>query len=145
EFAGCLIVVTHDRYFMDKLTDHLFVFEGDGKVRDFPGNYTEYTITKAHEEELEKLRSKSMVKGSPAPKKSEKQKTKLTYAERLEMEELEKELEKLESRKAGIAGEFEEAVSDAERLENLSREMNEINEAIEEKEMRWLELSEFGE
>ncbi|MEQ9263415.1 MAG: ABC-F family ATP-binding cassette domain-containing protein [Owenweeksia sp.] len=146
EFEGCLIVVTHDRYFMDKLTDHLFVFEGEGKIRDFPGNYTEYTVVRAQEEELQKLRSKSMVKpGGVTTKKPEKQKTKLTYAERLEMEELEKELGQLEKRKADIASEFEEAVSDAERLEALSREMNEISATIEEKEMRWLELSEFGE
>ncbi len=146
EFEGCLIVVTHDRYFMDKLTDHLFVFEGEGKIRDFPGNYTEYTVVRAQEEELQKLRSKSMVKpGGVTSKKPEKQKTKLTYAERLEMEELEKELGQLEKRKADIASEFEEAVSDAERLEALSREMNEISATIEEKEMRWLELSEFGE
>ncbi|MAN02713.1 MAG: ABC transporter [Owenweeksia sp.] len=143
EFGGCLIVVTHDRYFMDKLTDHLFVFEGDGHIRDFPGNYTEYTAAKAREEELEKIRSKSMAKSQAKPSESKDEKTKLTYAERLEMEELEKQLGDLEARKAEIAGAFEEAITDAERLESLSREMNEINAAIEEKEMRWLELSEY--
>ncbi len=143
EFGGCLVVVTHDRYFMAKLTDHLFVFEGEGKIRDFPGNYTEYTIAKAREEEVEKLRSQSMVKNAPKKQDSAKQKTKLTYAERLEMEELEQKLEELEGRKAEIAGAFEEAVSDATKLEELSREMNDINASIEEVEMRWLELSEY--
>jgi len=145
EFDGCLMVVTHDRYFMDKLTDHLFVFEGEGKVRDFPGNYTDYRLHAEKEKELEKRRNKSLVK--PTAEKEEKQqvKTKLTYGEKLEMKELEKELEELENRKAAIAQEFEEANSDANRLEELSREMNDLNKTLEEKEMRWLELSEFEE
>lgn len=142
EFQGCLVVVTHDRYFMDKLTDHLFVFEGEGKIKDFPGNYTEYRAEKERQEELEKRRAKSVAKPVQQDKKL-REKTKLTYGERLEMEELEKELGHLEERKAGIAKEFETASMDATRLEELSRELNDINQKLEEKEMRWLELSEY--
>lgn len=144
EFQGCLVVVTHDRYFMDKLTDHLFVFLGDGELKDFPGNYSEYRVEKERQDELEKRRSKSLVK--PAKKEQKpREKTKLTYGERLEMEKLEKELGELEERKKDIATEFETATSDALRLEELSREMNSINEQLEEKEMRWLELSEYAD
>jgi ATP-binding cassette subfamily F protein uup len=142
EFEGCLVIVTHDRYFMDKLTDHLFVFEGDGMIRDFPGNYSEYSARKEQEEELEKRREKSIVRPN-AQQEKPKEKTKLTYAERLEMEELEKQIEALETRKAEIAGQFETATLEASLLEDLSRELNEITDQLEEKEMRWLELSEF--
>lgn len=146
DFQGCLMVVTHDRYFMDRLTDHLFVFEGEGKIRDFPGNYSDYRIKKSEEEATAKLREKSLAKPkakTPSAAEPKKEKTKLTYAERLEMEALEKELEALEIRKKEIAAAFESATTDAEKLEELSREMNAISEKLEEKEMRWLELSEF--
>ena len=142
EFNGCLMVVTHDRYFMDKLTDHLFVFEGDGVIRDFPGNYTEYRIDKDKREEAEKFRNQSQVKVAP-DKKEKKEKTKLTYAERLEFKDLEGEIEKLEERKAEITALFEGGENDASRLEELSKEMNELVGILEKKEMRWLELSEY--
>lgn len=143
EFEGCLIVVTHDRYFMDKLTDHLFVFEGEGKIKDFPGNYTEYKENKEKQLELERRRNQSLVKAK-AEQVPSKEKTKLTYAERLEMEQLEKDLENLEERKKEIASQFEAATIDAQKLEELSREMKELTETLEEKEMRWLELSEWA-
>lgn len=143
DFDGCLLVVTHDRYFMDKLTDHLFVFEGGGKIKDFPGNYREYKADKERGEELEKLRNKSLAKPEPTSKKQAGEKTKLTYGERLEMEELEKELGKLEERKTEIAAAFEDSSLDAAKLEDLSREMNELQDTLDEKELRWLELSEF--
>ncbi len=143
EFNGCVLIVTHDRYFMDRLTDHLFVFEGEGRIRDFPGNYTDYRQHAEREKELEKRRNKSLVKSVEPKEKEKAEKTKLTYAERLEMESLEQELEELEDRKKAIAKEFEEASLNAERLEELSREMNELNNTLEEREMRWLELSEY--
>lgn len=142
EFGGCLIVVTHDRYFMDKLTDHLFVFEGEGKVKDFPGNYTEYKQNKEKKEELEKVRSKSLVKPS-VEKKEIKEKTKLTYGERLEFEKLEGEIEELEIRKNEITSSFEDSTIPPEELQKLSMEMNELMDILEAKEMRWLELSEY--
>lgn len=145
EFQGCLLVVTHDRYFMDKLTDHLFVFEGDGKIKDFPGNYREYKADKESKEEVEKLRSKSMVKPSKSQKKEDKDgKTKLTYGEKLEFEALETEIAALEQRKVEIGKAFEDATLDASKLEELSRESKELQESLDEKEMRWLELSEIA-
>ena len=142
EFEGCLVIVTHDRYFMDKLTDHLFVFEGEGSIRDFPGNYSEYRFQLQSEEELARRREKSAVVKKEVSEQP-KEKTKLTYGERLEMEEIEKELGELERRKNEIAAEFETASLDATRLEELSRELNQINEDLEIKETRWLELSEY--
>ncbi len=145
EFDGCLLVVTHDRYFMDKLTDHLFVFEGDGHIRDFNGNYREYKAFKEDKEATEKLRNKSLVKPSKssAKKDNEGDRKKMTYAERSEFEALEKDIARLEKRKIEIAKEFEQASMDASKLEELSRETKAVQEELEEKEMRWLELSEL--
>ena len=143
EFQGCLMVVTHDRYFMDKLTDHLFVFRGNGEIKDFNGNYREY---KAYEEdrlETEKLRNKSLAKAPKQAAKKEESSKKMTYGERLEFETLGKEVEKLEERKAEIAKAFEDASLDAAKLEELSREMNEVQDELDAKELRWLELSEM--
>lgn len=144
EYGGCLVVVTHDRYFMDKLTDHLFVFEGNGIIKDFPGNYTEYKIDKERRDDLEKLKGKSLVKPVQIKKEDKKkEKNKLTYSEKLEFEKLEKEIEEMELRKEEITGLFEKAESPADEVLKLSEEMNKLTEALEEKEMRWLELSEF--
>ncbi len=145
EFDGCLLVVTHDRYFMDKLTDHLFVFEGDGHIRDFNGNYREYKAFKEDKEATEKLRNKSLVKPSKssAKKDNEGDRKKMTFAEKMEFEALEKDIANLEKRKAEIAREFEQASMDASKLEELSRETKSIQDELEEKEMRWLELSEL--
>jgi len=146
EFDGCLLIVTHDRYFMDKLTEHLFVFEGDGHIRDFPGNYTDYREAKAAAAQTEKLRQKSLAK---APKnqtdpKAGREKTKLTYAEKLELQELEDALETLEAEKERLAGAFHKAADDADKLAELSQQMEQLQSEMEQKEERWLELSELG-
>ncbi len=140
EFQGCLMVVTHDRYFMDKLTDHLFVFRGNGEIKDFNGNYREYKVYEEDRLATEKLREKGIAKTPKATPK--KDASKLTYGERLELESLGGEMEKLETRKAEIAKEFENATLDAEKLEELSRESKALQDELDEKEMRWLELSE---
>lgn len=146
EFNGCLIIVTHDRFFMDKLCDQLFVFKGEGEVEVFPGNYTDYRDKEASIAETEKLRSKSLVK--PTAKKKEAQssekKTKLTYAEKIEFEELGGKIEELEKRLAAITLEFQDATSDAEALEKLSKESKKIQEELDSSELRWLELSEYN-
>lgn len=147
DFGGCLLIVTHDRYFMDKLTQHLFVFEGNGHLRDFNGNYTEYRIAKASEDATDKLREKSMVK-TPASKpkeqpKAEESKKKLTYAERLELDELNKKLPELETKKVAMAQAFTTAADDADRLMELSSESEKLQMELEEAELRWLELSEL--
>lgn len=143
EFPGCVLVITHDRFFMDKISDHLFVFEGEGQVKDFPGNYSDYRETKLEELEKKKLRESSQVKVKKAQSNQPKEKTKLTYAESIEFEALEQELEKLEAQKEALIQALDKAASDAEKLQSLSQEFAELKEALEEKELRWLELSEF--
>ena len=143
EFEGCLVIVTHDRYFMDKLTDHLFVLEGEGKLRDFPGNYSEYKALVAREEETAKLKDKSLAKPAPSKDTAKLSKTKLTYGERLEMGQLEKEIEQLESRKNEITSKFEGAELELDKIQQLSTELEKLTTELELKEMRWLELSEF--
>ena len=143
EFQGCLIIVTHDRYFMDKLTDHLFVFEGDGIIKDFIGNYTDYQQEKAKnkKEASEQTENKETTVKKP---KAQGPKTRLTYNEKRELEQLEKDIEQLESRKAAITALFEKAESSAEELQTLSVEMKQLIDSLESKENRWLELSEFN-
>jgi len=145
EFPGCVLVVTHDRYFMDKICDHLFAFEAGGKIKDFPGNYTEYRAFQAEEISKRKLREESMVKTKVSKTNTTQEKTKLTYAERLEFEALEGELESLEQQRAELAKALEEAATDAEKVMSLSREIQVVQDLLEEKEMRWLELSEYAE
>ena len=139
-FEGCLMVVSHDRYFMDRLTDHLFVFEGDGKVRDFPGNYTDLREQGGLQTSKEKLQESK----KPVEKLEESvsmDKKKLSYNEQREFEGLEGEMEKLELRKEEI-GEKMNTISDYEELQKLAQELEEVKGLLEEKEMRWLELSE---
>ncbi|GAA4461239.1 ABC-F family ATP-binding cassette domain-containing protein [Nemorincola caseinilytica] len=143
EYPGCLIIVSHDRYFMDRLVDHLFVFEGDGVVRDFPGNYTQYRIEE---------RSKDKVKEAPAQAVAEttakpvaKDKKKLSFNERRELEQLNKDLPALEQEKTTIANRMSEPGVSYEEIQRISARITEITMLLEEKEMRWLELSEYAE
>lgn len=142
-FQGCVIVVTHDRYFMDKLADHLFVFEGEGKIRDFPGNYTQYR-DKLSQEETEK---KTEQKKNPVLSKSvaNEVKNKLTYGEKLEFKKLEKEIEELEEKKNQKAAQLSDVGSDHEKLMTLSAEVEKLVNDINHKTERWMELSEFAE
>lgn len=145
EYPGCLLIVSHDRYFMDKLTDHLFVFEGEGRIRDFNGNYSDYR-EELDEEELLKAAAKK--EGKEVKKVEEvvniAEKTpvkKASFKEVKEFEELEKEIAGLETRKKEINAVFENpGVNDD--LGKLSREIQQLNQQQEEKELRWLELSE---
>ncbi len=145
DFPGCVIIVSHDRFFMDKLVDHLFVFEGNGVIRDFNGNYTQYRETKKQEQREERQQQERQ---EPREKKTreraDKDKPRMSYLERKEFNRLEKEIEKLEGRKAEIMGQFNDASLSGEQIEALSIELGEVNNAIDEKEMRWLELSEMA-
>jgi len=143
QFPGCVLVVTHDRYFMDKICDHLFAFEGEGQIKDFPGNYTDYREYQAKADAQRKLRDESMVKTKKVEQKKPQEKTKLTYAEKLEFEALEGKIEALELKREELAKELEESASDAEKLMDLSQQLEQIQADLEEKEMRWLELSEW--
>jgi ABC transport system ATP-binding/permease protein len=145
-FQGCLIVVSHDRYFMDKMVDHLFVFEGEGVIKDIVGNYTDFRKKQIQDKRDEK-NGISQVKIEKVvvekPKVKEELKRKLTFKEKAEFESLEKNLEKLELDKAIILAKISsEAVSNQDVYE-LGVKLGEIVSEIEEKTNRWIELSEF--
>lgn len=147
EFPGCLVIVSHDRYFMDKLVDHLFVFEGDGNIRDFPGNYTQYRIWQKEQEQLVSMASQAPA----APVVENKQvaeavtvKRQLTFKERREFELLEKEISALSKEKEEVTEKLNGGSSDFSELQRLSTRINEIAQLLDEKEMRWLELSEVS-
>jgi ATP-binding cassette subfamily F protein uup len=137
EYPGCLIVVTHDRYFMDRLVDHLFVFEGDGIVRDFNGSYAEYRAIKRTEEQERKA-----LAAAPAPVREQASaKPALSGPERNELKRLEKEMEQLESRKKVILQQFSTGELSVEASGKLSVELGVLQESLDQKEMRWLELN----
>jgi ABC transport system ATP-binding/permease protein len=140
DFAGCLLIVSHDRYFMDRLVDHLFVFEGDGEVRDFPGNYSQY-----REWQKDKDDAPTEAKKQEPPKQahvSNPQKKKLSYKEQREFDGLEKELTDLEVEKKHISEKMLLQSLPFEELQKLSQRIAEISALIDQKELRWLELSE---
>jgi ABC transport system ATP-binding/permease protein len=141
EFGGCLLLVSHDRYFMDRLVENLFVFEGDGKIRNFPGNYTDYREALANKEfdvKPEVIKPlKADVKVTDASTKR-----KLSYKEQQEYEVLSKEIEKIESEKKLITAKLNSGETDFEVLTSLAKEMEKLNQLQDEKELRWLELSE---
>ena len=141
DFPGCLLIVTHDRYFMDKLVDHLFVFHGKGQVKDFNGDYTAYRkwIT---EFEREKRRNERAAEEKPKPvQEKPKEKKKLSYGEQREMSQLEKDIEKLEKRRAEILELFNDPTAE---MNALSKELSEVQSFLDDKEMRWLELAEMA-
>lgn len=144
EFPGCVLIVTHDRFFMDKIVDHLFVFEGNGQIRDFNGDYTEYR-------EQQKIRDRDLrrVERSEQQKVREEQKAQtpkvgLSFEQRKEMNKLEKEIQRLEEKKQEVSARFNDADLSAEKIKNLSMELNQINTQLEEKEFRWMELAELA-
>lgn len=160
QFMGCLIVVSHDRYFMDKLTHHTFVFEGDGIVRDFNGNYSQYR----EEVEAKKLAPQKALEKSPqtilkeekkaekVAEKPEKQETKpekpkekqrMGFNEKWEFSLLEKELPELEQKKDALVEKLNSGITDSDELMKVSAELTETMEAIDSKTNRWLELSEM--
>jgi ATP-binding cassette subfamily F protein uup len=153
DFPGCVIVVSHDRYFMDKVVDHLLVFNGDGEIKDFPGNYTQYrewnqlnkakepTQTSQPDQYSKPIHSSqpghSSQSGQPSPKR------KLTYKEKRELEQLEKDIEALEAEKKQIEEALCGGTTSVEDITNMSKRLPLLNEELDEKSMRWLELSEI--
>lgn len=147
-FAGCVVVVSHDRFFMDKIVDHLFVFEGDGIVTDFPGNYTIYRNKILEEKELEKsLQAQSQSKkkelGKDRGEELSAPKKKLSFNEKREFEILEKEIADLENRKNLMEEILNSGTLQHEELYLKSEELVQIKMLLDEKELRWLELSEL--
>jgi ATP-binding cassette subfamily F protein uup len=148
EFQGCLVIVSHDRYFMDRLVDHLFVFQGDGDIRDFPGNYSQYRIALKDDEKLKddigtQMSEKKEVKLEVGSRKSEVvEKKKLSYKEQREFELLEKEIENLSTEKSTITEKMNNGTLPYDELQKLSNQIGEVSQQLDEKELRWLELSE---
>ncbi|MEQ9091586.1 MAG: ABC-F family ATP-binding cassette domain-containing protein [Balneola sp.] len=140
-FGGCLIIVSHDRYFMDNLVEHYFVFEGNGVVNDFNGTYSEYRALKA-EQESEQKNSSPEKKKSDHPKPSNSDPEKLSFNERKEYQKLEKEIEELEKKKSAFHSQMSNSELDYEKLQELSETFSALKEELEEKELRWLELAE---
>lgn len=144
DFPGCVIIVSHDRFFMDKIVDHLLVFRGNGEIKDFPGNYTQF-----REWESLKPKSEAADKSNATSEKKEKrefvgeQRRKKTYKEKCEFERLEKEIAELEKEQKQIEEELCSGTLSIEQLTEKSKRLPIIKESLEEKEMRWLELSEI--
>jgi ABC transport system ATP-binding/permease protein len=142
-FEGCVIVVSHDRFFMDKIVDHLFIFDGEGKITDFPGNYTQYRNSLEEKLAAQKQVTAKETAVEPQPQKIRKEAaSKLTFKEKREMEELEKEMAKLETRKQALEELLNSGDLNHEALFAKSQEINQVSLLLGEKEMRWLELSE---
>ncbi len=140
-FKGCVIVVSHDRYFMDKVVDHLMVFNGQGDIRDFPGNYSDYRDWKMLKAQQEKKAEKP--KEEKTTRVRENDKRKMTYKERLELQQLEADIETLEQEKKAIEELLCSGTLLAEELTEKSKRFGAIGDLLDEKTMRWLELSEL--
>lgn len=143
-FKGCLIVVSHDRYFMDKVVDHLFVFQGNGVIEDFPGNYTQYR-------EAQKVKSEDVlttgVKKADTKKDTKPNTTnrvrKLSFKEKRELEELEMRIPQLEQEKSTLEAQLSGTLTDTDAIAQASARYQEVQTLLDEAEMRWLELSEI--
>lgn len=146
EFQGCVLIVTHDRYFMDKIVDHLFVFEGNGVVRDFPGNYTEYRERKDMEERTKAQAPQATAPLSPPvggkPEKAVTEKKKLSNKEKNEHRQLEKDIAKLEAEKELLTEKLNKGIENHKEMLECSTRIGKIMEELDTKGLRWLELSE---
>lgn len=138
EFEGCLLIVTHDRHFMNKLVDQLFIFEGNGQIRGFVGNYDQYRFALEDEK-----KEKSATKKAQKETESLASKGKMGFNEKREFGLLEAEIPKLEAKKLKLTQELEAIVDDHEKLISISQEFQRVSDELAEKEMRWLELSEL--
>jgi ATP-binding cassette subfamily F protein uup len=136
DYPGCLIIVTHDRYFMDNMVDHIFILEGEGKVKDYNGSYSEYIFEKKQKKETISKETNT-VTSTAEPTVS-----KLSYEQRKELNRLEKEIEKLEEKKVEITKKFDDPGLGHEEIMKWSAELEKLQQQLEEKEMRWMELVE---
>jgi ATP-binding cassette subfamily F protein uup len=144
DYPGCLLIVSHDRYFMDRLVDHLFVFEGEGVIRDFPGNYSQYRLwlKDKEEEKIEEAKAqKAEVKAAPV---KEVEKRQLSYKEKREFEQLQQDIANLEKEKQTITEQLNNGSLPFDQLQQLAARISEITTLVDAKELRWLELSEAG-
>ena len=139
DFPGCLLVVSHDRYFMDKIVDHLFVFKGEGEVEDFPGNYSDY---REYEASAPAIIEESVSNAENASNQKQNDANKLSYNEQKEYKSLESKIRSLELDKKALEAKFNDSSLTQEQINKLSQELQVIINIIEEKETRWFELSE---
>lgn len=148
EFKGCVLIVSHDRYFMDRLVDHVFAFEGNGEIKDFPGTYTEYRIWKQAQKEEAKSKPEPIAKIEPEKKeevvvpKENNPAKKLSYKVQRELEEIENRIPELEKKKLSLEHLMIEKSSDFNEVQKLSDELIKVNEELEQKSTRWLEIQE---
>jgi ATP-binding cassette subfamily F protein uup len=148
DFQGCLIIISHDRYFMDRIVDHLFVFEGNGIIKDFPGNYAEYREEQEKKESATPSKAKIIAQEPVAAAISTSTTTvkkKPSFNEKREFEVLEKEMKKLNEEKDAITQKLNNETLDYTTIEQLSSRFKTINDELDNKELRWLELSELFE
>ncbi len=145
DFKGCLVMVSHDRYFMDRMVDHLFVFEGAGVIKDFPGNYGLYQQWLKDENAKENALSKSVSTAVVKEVMPASGKPKLSYKEKQELEKLEKEIRDLNREKAQITEKLHDGTINFDMIQQLSQRFNVVEETLQTKEFRWLELSELLE
>ena len=140
DFQGCLMVVSHDRYFMDKIVDHLFVFKGDGVVEDFPGNYSDY---RAYEDSqvTEKRQQKEEMDTTKTTWKKTETTNKLSYNDQKEYKQLDRDIKKMESKKEELQAKFTDASLSGDEIAALSIELGELSDTIDAKTERWFELS----
>jgi len=139
DFPGCLLVVSHDRYFMDKIVDHLFVFKGEGEVEDFPGNYSDY---REYEASAPAIIEESVSNAENTANQKQNDANKLSYNEQKEYKSLESKIRSLELDKKALEAKFNDSSLTQEQINKLSQELQVIINTIEEKETRWFELSE---
>ncbi|KIC93069.1 ABC-F family ATP-binding cassette domain-containing protein [Flavihumibacter solisilvae] len=146
EYQGCLLIVSHDRYFMDRLVDHLFVFEGNGFVRDFPGNYSQYRTWQKDQEAIDEIKPavEVQVRESEIRTTDNAPKKKMSFKEKREFEGLETDIAALEKEKTELNNELAAGQLDYARLQLVSERIGRVSEELELKEMRWLELSELA-
>lgn len=147
-FKGCVIVVSHDRYFMDKVVDHLLVFRGNADIKDFPGNYSQYRAWKEEQDAIQKQEEVAVKpQSAPAPEKrraENESKRRLTFKERKEFEALDEEIPRLEEEKKQLEEEMSSGTLSADELMAKSNRISQLMDELDEKSMRWLELSEFA-
>ena len=149
-FKGCVIVVSHDRYFMDKVVDHLLVFRGEGNIKDFPGNYTQFREAedRAEKEQEKEVKKTSQATVSAAPAKAKpnfsEQKRRLSYKERMEYERLEKDIEALEAEKKQIEEALSSGTLSVADITTMSKRLPVLTDELDEKSLRWLELDEVA-
>ena len=142
DFPGCILIVSHDRYFMDRLVDHLFAFEGDGEIRDFPGNYSQYRMWKQLEDNKPQTVTHKKENTTKEQKDPSQSKDKMSFKEKTEFEALEKDIPTLEKEKKLLSVKMNNGSTDFNKLQEISEKISDIIVLLDKKESRWLELSE---